>query len=293
MRNQRGAFRSRVCSPTGHRSSDVAANWVGSSPSWCRLAPASFRVVLLSGEAGIGKTTLLAAFARAQDGECASTVLYGRCDDGAAVPLQPFRDVVGSLVDCAPEEVLRAHCERFGGELARIAPHLLNRVQARPPTTGDEATERYQLFESVADLLRRLATTGPADLLLDDLHWAEPTALLLLRHLARALIDVPVLVVASFRDTEELSRPTPRPRSPIWNAAMPVASRSRASTMRSSPIWSCRSSSAVCSPSKRRRSCSCREQTAGNPLYAVQLVRHLLESGRLVVGRRGRASRAS
>ena len=151
--------------------------------------------------------------------------LYGRCDDGAAVPLQPFRDVVGSLVDYAPKEVLQAHCERFGGELARVAPHLLNRVWAPPPTGGDDATERYQLFEAVADLMRRLAASGPLILVLDDLHWAEPTALLLLRHLARALIDVPVLVVASYprhrgavdraplRDRRSGTRPRPSHRA--------------------------------------------------------------------------------
>ena len=122
----------------------------------------SLRVVLVSGEAGIGKTTLVAAFARTHGGRGGATLVYGRCDDGAAVPLQPFRDVVGSLVDYAPKEVLRAHCERFGGELARVAPHLLNRVWAPPPTGGDDATERYQLFESVADLMRRLAAIKPA-----------------------------------------------------------------------------------------------------------------------------------
>jgi DNA-binding SARP family transcriptional activator len=165
----------------------------------------ALRVVLLSGEAGIGKTTLVASLARTHGHPGGAAVLYGRCDDGGAVPLQPFRDVVGSVVDYAPKEVLRSHCERFGGELARVAPHLLNRVWAPPPTSGDDATERYQLFEAVADLLRRLAATRPLILVLDDLHWAEPTALLLLRHLARALIDAAVLVVVSFRDTEESS----------------------------------------------------------------------------------------
>lgn len=241
----------------------------------------SRRIVLLSGEAGIGKTTLLAALARTHGGLGGSTVLYGRCDDGAAVPLQPFRDVVGSLVDYAPKDVLRAHCERYGGELARVAPHLLNRVWAPPPTSSDDATERYQLFESVADLLRRLATAGPLVLVLDDLHWAEPTALLLLRHLARALIEVPVLVVASFRDTAE--------QSTELLAALADLEGGGAGRIALAGFDDAELSDLVVSVTEAPSNPAgelleqLRIQTAGNPLYAVQLVRHLLESGQLVV----------
>jgi predicted ATPase len=174
--------------------------WLGSELVNARAG--SLRLVLLSGEAGMGKSTLVATLARTYAEQGAAAVVYGRCDEGAAVPLQPFRAVVGTLVDYAPKEVLRAHCERFGGELARIAPHLLNRIWAPPPTEGEDATVRYQMFEAVADLIRRLAASGPLLLVLEDMHWAEPTALLLLRHLAHALIDVPVLVVASLRDME-------------------------------------------------------------------------------------------
>jgi DNA-binding SARP family transcriptional activator/tetratricopeptide (TPR) repeat protein len=242
----------------------------------------SLRIVLLSGEAGIGKTTLLAALARTHGGHGGTTVVYGRCDEGAAVPLQPFRDVVGSLVDYAPKDVLRAHCERYGGELARIAPHLLNRVWAPPPTSGDDATERYQLFESVADLLRRLAAAGPLVLVLDDLHWAEPTALLLLRHLARALIDVPVLVVASFRDTLE--------QSTELLAALADLEGGDTRRIALAGFDDAELSDLVVSVTDAPSSPAgdvleqLRVQTAGNPLYAVQLVRHLVESGHLVVG---------
>ena len=85
----------------------------------------------------------------------------------------------------------------------------------RRRSPSDDATERYQLFEAVADLLRRVASAGSLTLILDDLHWAEPTALLLLRHLGRALVDAPVLVVAGYRDTRAgRRRPSSGRRSP-------------------------------------------------------------------------------
>jgi DNA-binding SARP family transcriptional activator len=241
----------------------------------------TLRVVLLSGEAGVGKSTLLAAFGRTYGESGVATVVYGRCDDGAAVPLQPFRDVVGTLVDYAPKDVLRAHCERFGGELTRVAPHLLNRVWAPPPGGDGDSTERYQLFEAVADLLRRAAAGNPLLLVLEDLHWADTTALLLLRHLARALLDAPVLVLASFRDTEEpsadlLAALADLERGSVRRIALAgfddaelsdlVLSLTRASGYPAQEVLD-----------------QLREQTAGNPLYAVQLVRHLVESGDLVV----------
>lgn len=65
----------------------------------------------------------------------------------------------------------------------------------------DDATERHLLFEAAADPLRRAASSGSLTLILDDLRWAEPTALLLLRHLGRALADAPVLLIASYRAT--------------------------------------------------------------------------------------------
>jgi DNA-binding SARP family transcriptional activator len=249
---------------------------------------AVMRVVLLSGEAGIGKTTLLAAFGRTRGASGGATVLYGRCDDDAAAPFQPFRDVVGTLVDYAPKDVLRAHCERFGGELARIAPHLLNRVWAPPPSGDGDATERYRLFEAVTDLLRRSAAGTTLVLILEDLHWADPTALLLLRHLARALVAEPVLVLASFRDTEE----------PSAELLAALADLEHGSVRRvplsgfDDPELSDLVTSVTRAPGAPAQDVldQLRTQTAGNPLYAVQLVRHLVESGHLVVDDRVRLS---
>ena len=60
------------------------------------------RVVLLSGEPGIGKTTLAGDLGRRAHG-AGATVLYGRCDDDFGVPYQPFVEALGDFVADAPE----------------------------------------------------------------------------------------------------------------------------------------------------------------------------------------------
>ena len=118
------------------------------------------RTVIVEGEAGIGKTTMLGAFARAVRDEGAAAVLYGRCQDGPAMPLEPFRSLIGHLVEHAPTDVLRAHASRCGGHLVRIAPRLADRVEVSGAPVSDEATDRHLLFEAVSDVLSRLAAIG-------------------------------------------------------------------------------------------------------------------------------------
>lgn len=166
----------------------------------------SLCIALIGGEAGIGKTTMLAAFARAHL-EAGNVVAFGRCDEGEAVPLEPLGGIVADLVEHLPLGILQEHAERCGGELLRVAPRLGSRLWVPPPVTSDVASERHHLFDAITDLLRRVAWAGSLTLILDDLHWAEPSALHLLRHLSRSLADATVLVIAGYRDAPSDSTP--------------------------------------------------------------------------------------
>ena len=234
------------------------------------------RTILLGGEAGIGKTTLLAAFARALHDQGDGTVLYARCDDGAAVPLQPFRSLIGYCVDHVPTALLEAHTARCGGELQRIAPEIAVRVPIPELVSSDDATARYLLFEAVADLLRRVAADGVLVLMLDDLHWAEPTALSLLRHLTRALAAAPVLLIASSRDSHEHVSDDLR---------LALADLDRGDSRRVSLRGFDDSELAELVASVTESGVDAevvarlRVDSAGNPLYATQLIRYWDESG--------------
>ena len=167
------------------------------------VSASGLRCVVVGGEAGIGKTTLLAEFANEVTSSATATVLYGRCDE-TGVPLEPFRTVLDTCVEHAPLDLLAEHVAHVGGELTRLCSRLATRVTTTPaPTGSDDATERFLAFDAAVDLLRRVASRLPLVLILDDLQWAEPTALLLLRQLVRTLADAPVLVLVSRRDPGE------------------------------------------------------------------------------------------
>jgi DNA-binding SARP family transcriptional activator len=242
----------------------------------------SLRTAVVGGEPGIGKTTMLAAFARAQHRQGGNLVVFGRCAEGAAVPLEPFRGVVGTIVEHAPLPLLQEHCERFGGEVQRIAPRLVERLWVPAPVGSDVATERHQLFEAIADLFRRVASSGSLTLILDDVQWAEPTGLLLLRHLSRALADAPVLLVIGYRDA-------PSDLTPELRTALADLDRGRCRSVSLSGFDDMEMGHLVRSvvgsgvePGSAVLA-HLRDQTSGNPLFALQLVRHLWETKALTV----------
>ncbi len=169
-----------------------------------RVRAGGVRTVLISGEAGIGKTTLIAQFARDVCAPSGWDVFYGRCDEHLAAPFQPFPGLLSRMVQTLSDDTLNAHAAAHGSDLLRLVPQLQSRIAPTPRSpVGDGGTARHRLFEAVIDIIERAAGVAPILLVLDDLHWAGPAALHLLRHLVRNLADLPVLVVAGFRDTGE------------------------------------------------------------------------------------------
>ena len=159
-------------------------------------------VLLVSGEAGLGKTTLVAEGARVAftAGAC---VLFGHCEEDLATPYQLFAGTIGHYVTHCPEDELRAHVAAHGSALARLVPALATRIPDLPPSRGtDPDTERYPLFAAVVGLLSQASEQQPIVLVLDDLQWADAGSLELLRHLITSDQPMAVLVLGTFRDTE-------------------------------------------------------------------------------------------
>jgi DNA-binding winged helix-turn-helix (wHTH) protein/tetratricopeptide (TPR) repeat protein len=162
------------------------------------------RLVLISGEPGIGKSRLceeLAAVARAKG----AALLIGRCsDDEQAVPFLPFVEMLESVVDSVSgPDILRTTFGEQGPELTRLLPRLKTLVPELSPRTdlGPAEARRY-LFNCFCDFVARTARERSALMLLDDLHWADDSTLSLLDHLIQRLGDLRMLVVGTYRDSE-------------------------------------------------------------------------------------------
>jgi class 3 adenylate cyclase/tetratricopeptide (TPR) repeat protein len=153
------------------------------------------------GEPGIGKTRLVAEFAReVHDGGAA--VLWGRSSEEALIPYQPFVQALQHHVRSASPDELRDQLGFGGAVLARLLPELVERLGLPPPAREESESERFRLFAAVVQLLGALGSERPLLVVLDDLQWADPGTLLLLKHLARDPTPMPLLVLGTYRHSE-------------------------------------------------------------------------------------------
>lgn len=142
-------------------------------------------LVLVAGEAGIGKTALLARFAA--DGP---TAFWGTCwDDDRAPAWWPWT------------QVLRALLRERPGLRAEADPRLATIIGDAPPADPDDGA-RTRIFMAVSDVLTRAAGEAPVAVILDDLQWADETSVGLLRFLVRQPRAAPLLLVAAYRPDE-------------------------------------------------------------------------------------------
>ena len=145
--------------------------------------------LMISGEAGIGKTAMLAVLVRRAGP--APLVLRGFCWEGdGAPPYWPWSQVL----------------QASGLPMADLgeAGWLLQPASGPAEPIGAVAAgdAQFRLFEAVARCLGRLAAGRPVLVVLDDLHWADEPSLRLLGFLARALAAESVALLGAYRDTE-------------------------------------------------------------------------------------------
>ena len=189
----------------------AATPWVGRSTQLDRLRgeleaarEGQTGLVLLTGEGGIGKTRLLAELAAGAEG---FAVLYGRCDEEELFAFGPWIELLGAHLATVPDAELPGLLAQDAGALARLLPELGTRVDGlEPPTAGAPEVERRRLFTAVEALVTRLAERSPLVVMIDDLHWADRSSLLLGRHLVRAGGLGRVLMLGTYRDTDLTER---------------------------------------------------------------------------------------
>ncbi len=183
--------------------------WRALTRAWAALAPGRGGFVLIEGEAGVGKTRLAEEFLRYAATE-GGTVLRGRGYDArSGIPFGPVVELLRGALD-APG-VATAETSWLS-EVARLVPEVRRAFPAVPePGAPARATERWRLFEGVAQVLLAVADERPTAVFVDDLQWCDADTCALLHFLVRRLEASPALVVAALA-VDELERDAPAAR---------------------------------------------------------------------------------
>lgn len=175
------------------------------STALTRGVDGSGSLVLIGGEPGIGKTRL-AEEAAAEAAGRGFRVLSGHCyEREGASPYVAFVDILEMALTQAesPDAFLADTLGDAAPEVARLLPRLRRLLPALPaPLDLPPEQERRYLFTCLSEVLARLAGARPTLVMLDDLQWADEPTLLFLEHLAPHLSQLPLVVVATYRDAE-------------------------------------------------------------------------------------------
>ncbi|MFE0178279.1 AAA family ATPase [Streptomyces sp. NPDC059002] len=162
------------------------------------------QALLVGGEAGGGKTRLLAEFLTRARAAGAVTAVGGCVELGAeALPFAPVATALRVLHQALGDAELRRAAAGGEAELARLLPDL---GPVRPEAYDQEG--RARLFELAAQLLERLAADRTLVVAIEDLHWADPSTRDLLGYLVRSLQPSRLLLVATYR-TDDIHRRHP------------------------------------------------------------------------------------
>ncbi len=256
------------------------------------VAEGAGSILFVSGEPGIGKSRFVDEIRRTAD---QPLWLEGRCVSyGDSMQYWPFRDLLREWLGVALDDpelrtrlALRRSVERVtGNEAGDLLPYLGLLLGLAPdPESRYRLSElspealQYRTFEVMYDLFERLASTGPVVVVLEDVHWADPTSLQLTEQLLRVTEDAAVLLVITQR---------PDPDHPSWalreTAARRFPHRTRELELEAlsddaeRELLRALVGTETLPPDLEQRLL---EQAEGNPFFLEELVRSLVDAGAL------------
>ncbi len=167
--------------------------------AWTRAARGAGALVMISGEAGVGKTRLMSELARVVQAE-GGRVLVGTT---SAPESTPYQAIIEALRSGLPLLIARPPAAARRSTLARLLPELRdpNAPDAELPQQSPER-ETSRTYDALAHAVCRLASPRPLLLVLEDLHWAGPASIEALGAIAKELGRAPILMLATYREEE-------------------------------------------------------------------------------------------
>jgi DNA-binding SARP family transcriptional activator len=248
------------------------AEWQTLQQSWRQMAQRGPHLLLVWGEAGMGKTRLveeLRHWARLRPGSAAYARAYVAEGELAFAPVTTW------LRSEALRPALATLEPVWLTELARLLPELLSEhPDLPPPAPMSESWQRLRFHEALARLV--LAAPGPRLLMLDDLQWCDGETLGWLRYLLRFDPQAPLLLVGTAR-TEEVDE-----GHPLHDLLRPLQRDGRSTELTLSPLGpeeTVELAQQVADGDARAWSAQLYQETEGNPLFVVEMVRAGLLQG--------------
>lgn len=170
-----------------------------------RTSESEGQTALIAGEAGIGKSRLVAELEKYARNKIITT-LKGRClFKQGTQPYQPFIEAIGNYFDIkgiGTDEHLQEFIQEKAPELANLLPvyRMFLNIKGHTEVTLDS---KEQLWDAIYKLLVKLSSERSIILYLDDLHWADDDTLDLFYYISRNTIDRKVMIVGTYR-TEDI-----------------------------------------------------------------------------------------
>lgn len=245
-------------------------------------------VVMVAGEPGLGKTRLSEELARdaARQG---CDVLWGHCFDSEwTPPYTPFAEIIEAVVLAADADELRLDLGSGGPPLAQLVPAIRKAIPDLAEAVSLQPDEeRFRLLDAAVHLLSTRSERRPLLVMVEDLHWADRGTVALLRHLARFAPRQRMLIVGTFRDAE-VDRGHPLsdalgafPRDTTYDLL-------RLEGLGAEAIGDLLVAVANTEDVNPAIVADFTEETAGNPFFLQEALRHLIEEGKLYRDAEGR-----
>ncbi len=233
------------------------------------------QLVTILGPSGIGKSRVVEEFVRGRGG--GATALAGRClPYGDGITFWPVSEIVhgaAGITDADDPETALAKIQALVEGIEREDVIAKRVAQALGLALGTPSPD--EIFWAIRRLFEALSRSRPLVLMFDDIHWAEPTLLDLIEHLADRSRDAPMMLIC-------VARPELLDVRPAWGAGA-----SNATTIVLEPLEADDADAMIgnllgtakLEPAVRERIV---EIAAGYPLFVEEIVRHLIDNGSLV-----------
>ena len=241
------------------------------------------RIVLISGEAGVGKSALTAQVA-AECHALGASVLLGRCTEDLGAPYGPFVEAIAHYFAHQPNSAGPTTTYTHGAEVARFLAPLQRYFGDLPSVqSSDPETDRYLLFSAVVGLFAAISLERPLVLILEDLHWADKPSLQLLRHLVASGDRMRLLVIGTFRDAE-LAATHPLTDTLAALRREPDVHRLRLGGLSDDGVIAYLEAAAGGELNRAAVTLAqaIYHETDGNPFFVGEVLRHLVDTGDIV-----------